>query len=314
MSAKTSPLSRTDLDEMYAAVLEDYLRHGGEPCLHRAYEMGRGAVGEGRSILEMIELHSRSLARVLSQSRSVGDSARSVEAATVFFKEAMSSYEMTNRAFGEANAALQHFNETLEAQIKRIASALHDESGQLLAVVHIKLQEVARNMPTEVRERLQEVRRVVDQIESQLRHLSHELRPLVLDEQGLGAALENLASVIRARTGLSIVVGSAESIHLPKKIETVFYRVVQEALTNAAKHARAHTVKVRLWRESQMACCCIEDDGTGFDVEGVETGRAPRGLGLSGIRERVRTVGGSCEIRSALGQGTEVNVRVPMED
>jgi signal transduction histidine kinase len=299
---------------MYAAALEDYLRQADELCLHRGYELGRSALREGKSILEMIELHRRSLEHVLSTSRSAPESCRSVEAAMVFFKEAMSSYEMTNRAFGEANAALQHFNETLEAQVKRIASALHDESGQLLAVVHIKLEEVARNMPAEVRERLQEVRQVVDQIESQLRRLSHELRPPVLDDHGLLAALENLASVVRSRTGLRIVVENTVSTRLPKKIETVFYRVIQEALTNAAKHSRAHDVKVRLWREPETAYCCIEDDGIGFDASAVIAGKAPRGLGLAGIRERLQTLGGGCEIESAPGKGTKINIRVPLEN
>jgi signal transduction histidine kinase len=299
---------------MYAATLEDYLRQPDESCLHRAYELGRSAVREGKSILEMIELHSRSLGRALSTSRSVPESTRSVEAAMVFFREAMSSYEMTNRAFGEANSALQHFNETLEAQVRRIASTLHDESGQLLAVVHIKLEEVARNMPVEVRERLQEVRQVVDQIEGQLRRLSHELRPPVLDDLGLLAALENLAIVVRSRTGLRIIVESTEFTRLPKKIETVFYRIIQEALTNAAKHSRAHDVNVRLWRESGTACCCIEDDGIGFDASAVIAGKAPRGLGLAGIRERLQTLGGGCEIQSAPGKGTKINIRVPVEN
>lgn len=299
---------------MYATALAEYLRQRDEACLHRAYELGRGAVREGRSLLEMIELNYRTLSRILPASASAAHSARVVEAAGAFFKEAMSPYEMTNRAFGEANAALQHFNETLEAQVKRIASALHDEAGQLLAVVHIKLEEVGRTLPADVRERLQEVRRVVDQIESQLRALSHELCPPVLDDQGLLPALEDLASVVHRRTGLHVTVETGESTGLPKKIETALYRVIQEALTNASKHARAKSVKVRLWREPLTVRCCIEDDGIGFDEEALSAGRLRRGLGLAGIRERMQTLGGACEIQSAPGRGTRLNIRVPVEN
>jgi signal transduction histidine kinase len=297
---------------MYAAALEEYLRQPDEPCLHRAYELGRGAVREGRSILEMIELNCRLLTRILSTT--AADSATAVEAATVFFKEAMSPYEMTNRAFGEANAALQHLNETLEAQVKRIASALHDEAGQLLAVVHIKLEDVGRNLPAEVKEELQGVRKVLDQIETQLRGLSHELRPPVLDDHGLLPALEDLASVVSRRGGLRVTVESQEYRRCPKKIETALYRIIQEALTNASRHAHAGSVQVRLSREGQIVCCSVEDDGVGFDSEDVSAGRVRRGLGLIGIRERLQLLGGDCEIQSMPGKGTKLNVRMPVEN
>jgi signal transduction histidine kinase len=313
MSTKTNQESTTDLDEIYAAALEEYLRQADETCLHRAYELGRNAVREGRSILEMIELNGRALTRVVSAA-TADNSAAVVEAATVFFKEAMSPYEMTNRAFGEANAALQHLNETLEAQVKRIASTLHDEAGQLLAVVHLKLDDIGRDLPGEVREQLQGVRQVLDQIESQLRGLAHELRPPALDDQGLLPALEDLANVVFRRSGLRVTVESSEYKRCPKKIETALYRIIQEALTNASRHARAHSVQVRLSRDGHGIYCSVEDDGIGFSHEDVVEGRARRGLGLIGIRERLQVLGGVCEIRSAPGQGTTLNVRLPVEN
>jgi signal transduction histidine kinase len=314
MSTKTNRESTTKLDETYAAALAQYLREADEVCLHRAYELGRSAVREGRSILEMIELNGRVLAGVLSVSAPAAHSVTVIEAATVFFKEAMSPYEMTNRAFGEANAALQHLNETLESQVKRIASALHDEAGQLLAVVHLKLEDVSRTLPAEVREQLQGVRQVLDQIESQLRGLSHELRPPALDDQGLLPALEDLASVVFRRTGLRVAVESAQYQRCSQKIETVLYRVIQEALTNASRHARARLVRVQLSREGQIVCCSIQDDGIGFNSEDVSSGRARRGLGLIGIRERLQILGGACEIQSTPGQGTKLNVKLPVEN
>jgi signal transduction histidine kinase len=314
MSTKASQLLNSDLDTMYVAALQDYLRQRDESCLHRAYELGRRAVRERRSILEMIELHQKASLQFVSRSVSSAESARVVEAATVFFKEAMSPYEMTNRAFGEANAALEHLNETLEAEVRRLAHALHDEAGQLLAVVHIKLEDVSRTLPADLRERLQEVRRVLDQIEEQLRGLAHELRPPALEDQGLLPALQNLASVVSRRAKLHVTVESTESTRLPMKIEAVFYRVVQEALKNAAKHAEAHAVKIRFWRFQGFVCCSVEDDGKGFDHDAVSSGRTRRGLGLLGIRERLQVLGGRCEIQSAPGQGTKLNVRVPLEE
>ncbi len=313
MSTKASPGLSSDLDGMYAAALQDYLHQRDESCLHRAYELGRRAVREGRSILEMIELHQKTSSQLVSRSASAVESARVLDASATFLREAMSPYEMTNRAFGEANAALERLNETLEAEVKRLAHALHDDAGQLLAAVHIKLEDISRTLPADLRERLQEVRRVLDQIEDQLRGLAHELRPPALEDQGLLPALQNLASAVTRRSKLRVTVESAVSARLPIKIEAVLYRIVQEALKNAAKHAQAHAVKIRFWRLQGSVCCSIEDDGIGFDHRAATSGRNPRGLGLLGIRERLQVLGGSCEIESGPGQGTKLNVRIPLE-
>lgn len=313
MSTKPSPRFTNDLDGMYAAALQDYLQQRDESCLHRAYELGRRAVREGTSILEMIELHRRVTLHCASRSATSAESTRVVETAITFFKEAMSPYEMTNRAFSEANAALQNLNETLEGEVKRLAHALHDEAGQLLAVVHIKLEDISRTLPVDLRERLQEVRGVLDQIEDRLRGLAHELRPPALEDRGLLPALQSLASAVSRRTKLRVVVESTESTRLPMKMEAVLYRVVQEALKNAAKHAQAKVVKIRFWRFQTFVCCSVEDDGIGFDHEAVSSGRADRGLGLIGIRERLQVLGGSCEIQSAPGKGTKLNVKILLE-
>ena len=313
MSTKATPRLSNDLEAMYVAALQDYLRQQDESCLHRAYELGRRAVREGRSILEMIELHQNASLSFLVRSASLQESAPLLEASALFLREAISPFEMTNRAYGEANAALQRLNETLEAEVKRLAHALHDDAGQLLAAAHIKLEDIARTLPADLRERLQEVRQVLDQIENQLRGLSHELRPLALEDQGLLPALQILAGAISRRTGLRVMVEATESTRLPAKIETALYRVIQEALKNSSKHAHACAVKIRLWREQDCVYCSIEDDGTGFDYNTVSSGRTRQGLGLLGIQERLHVLGGACEIRSAPGQGTTLNVKIPLE-
>jgi signal transduction histidine kinase len=315
MSTKASPRLSNGLDAMYAAALEDYLRQRDESCLHRGYELGRRAVLERRSILEMIELHQNATLQFVARSESPAESAGVIESAGVFLREAMSPYEMTNRAFGEANTALQRLNETLEEEVRKLAHALHDDAGQLLAVVHLKLEDISRTLPAELRESLQDVRRLLDQIEGQLRGLAHELRPPALEDQGLVPALQNLAVAVSRRTGLRVTVEAteSESTRLPPKIEAVLYRVVQEALKNATKHAHARAAKIRLWRFQGFICCAIEDDGTGFDASAVSSGRVRRGLGLLGIQERLQVLGGGCEIQSAPGEGTKLNVKIPLE-
>jgi two-component system, NarL family, sensor histidine kinase UhpB len=108
-------------------------------------------------------------------------------------------------------------------------------------------------------------------------------------------------------------VEAPELTRLPTEIEAVLYRVVQEALKNSSKHAHAHTARICLWRKPDSVCCSIEDDGTGFDQSAIASGKVRRGLGLMGIEERLQVLGGSCEIHSAPGEGTRLNLKIPLE-
>ncbi|MBI4271519.1 MAG: PAS domain S-box protein [Candidatus Rokubacteria bacterium] len=212
-----------------------------------------------------------------------------------------------------AEEALRRLNEALEDEAKRIAHALHDEAGQLLASVHIVLGEIARDLPPHASRRLEDVTGLLTKIEEQLRHLSHELRPTILDDLGLRPALEFLADGVSRRTGLLISVEGFKGKRLPAPIETVVYRVVQEALTNASKHAQATRVAIRLAREGRFLRCAIRDDGAGFDVPAVLARQGTRGLGLVGIQERLSAVGGTLDIDSTPGSGAELIVSVPVE-
>lgn len=197
-----------------------------------------------------------------------------------------------------------------EEEARRIAHELHDEAGQLLASVHIALDELVTQVP----ERSTTVHRIhglLDRVEGQLRRLSRELRPTILDDLGLAPALEWLTQGITERTG--IPVGIEASIgRLPSAVETALYRIVQEAVTNAVRHAVPSRVEVRLWRENATAHAAVHDDGRGFDVEAALARRGDRGLGLIGMRERVDALGGRLGLRSAAGQGTEVSVAIPI--
>jgi PAS domain S-box-containing protein len=212
-----------------------------------------------------------------------------------------------------AEPALRHLNEALEEEVKRIAHALHDEAGQLLASVHIGLADVARDLPAPAAKRLEDMRGLLDKIEEQLRHLSHELRPTILDDLGLGPALEFLADGVSKRTGLSIAVEGSPGKRLPAPTETALYRIVQEALTNVTKHAQATRVYIKFMRNRRFLRGVIRDDGVGFDVPTVLTRRGSRGLGLTGIRERLHAVGGTLDIIATPRGGTQLILTVPVE-
>src|SRR5437867_2722557 len=304
------PETMDKLEDQYTAALQDSIRGMGEPALQLAYELGRRALAEGLGVLDMAAMYHKALAAVLSRVSTPEERALVLRAGASFFVESLSPFEMTHRGFRETNTALRRLNQTLEDESKRIAHALHDEAGQLLASVHLALEEVAGNLPP-ARQHLQKVKGLLDQIEGQLRRLSHELRPTILDDLGLLPALKFLAEGVAARTGLLITVDGGSAPSLSPLLETTLYRIVQEALTNVARHAKASQVDITVHQELQTLRCSIRDNGVGFDVPAVLAKLGGRGLGLIGIRERLNSLGGSLSIMSKQGQGTELVITIP---
>ena len=204
-------------------------------------------------------------------------------------------------------------NEVLERQAKRIAQALHDEAAQLLAAAHMALAEAACELPAPARERLRAVESHLDGIEDQLRRLAHELRPRILDDVGLVPALEFLAQGFEKRRAMSVTVYAAIN-RLPAVIENTVYRVVQEALTNVAKHSRATHVRIGLSQVPGMLLCTVDDDGGGFDASAVAHGVGEPGFGLAGARDQITALGGTMQINSAPGAGTQLVISIPLEE
>src|SRR5262249_6438389 len=149
-------------------------------------------------------------------------------------------------------------------------------------------------------------------IEEELRRLSHELRPTILDDLGLGPAIEFLADGVSARSGVPITLEAMPEQRLPALVGTVLYRIVQEALNNVSKHAHASTRKIGVQSEGNEIRCAISDDGIGFDISSLEKNKT-RGIGLLGIRERLARLSGTLEIKSSSGRGTELLVTIPRE-
>jgi signal transduction histidine kinase len=292
--------------EDYTRHLRDYLRSGSEAALAQGYEMARNAFKEGRGVVELADVHHLALRRICRDGK-VTDVL--LEMAGVFLAECLSPFQMSHRGAREAMLGLRHLNDMLEAESKRIAHALHDEAGQLLAVAHIALADVMSRLPAEARQSCDEIQNVLRRLELELRNLSHELRPTVLDNLGLLPALEFLAEKVSNRSGLAVSVQSdTTSRRLPPPVETALYRAVQEALNNAVKHSRADKVVIELECTSSKVACRIHDDGVGFAPR-EESGR---GLGLLGIRERLNALGGSLRVVAEPGQGTTILTDIPL--
>jgi signal transduction histidine kinase len=221
---------------------------------------------------------------------------------------------MAHRGFQDGVKALRQLNQTLEEEIKRIAYSVHDESGQLLVAVHLALADLAQELPESHRKELTRIDELLNQVEKQLRRYSHELRPTVLDDLGWIPAIRFLADAVSKRVGLSVDIQTEVNGRLPVAIETTLYRVVQEALNNTIKHAKAKTVSIRAWKETRSLNCSIRDDGAGFDSHLDEKYNGSKGLGLIAMRERLSALGGTLRIVSCPGEGTELSIRVPLEN
>ena len=196
-----------------------------------------------------------------------------------------------------------------EEEARRIAHELHDEAGQLMASVHIALDDLTGQVP-ERAATFRDLHALLDRVEDRLRRLSREIRPSILDDLGLAPALEWLAQGVAERTGLDITV-EAPNRRLSPAVETALYRVVQEALTNTARHAQATKVEIVIRAEGVAVQGVVRDDGQGFDVGATLARRGDRGLGLIGMRERVEALGGTLTIESGPGLGTRLSVCIP---
>lgn len=302
-----------DLTTAYSRSLEDYLSNGSEDALQSAYAIGRIALADGLGVLAVAAMHHAALAHVSERTSRTPMPTQDLDRAQEFFAESLSSYEIAHRGFRDSISALHRLNETLEQEIQRIAHLVHDEAGQLLFAAHLAMSGMARDLSPCLQERLQEVGTILDQLEKQLRSLSHELRPTILDDLGLVPALRFLTDGISRRVELSIRIHSSLESRCAPHVETALYRIVQEALTNVTKHAQAKNVEIQLAKVAKNLHCLVHDDGMGFDVPAVLSRKDRTGLGLVGIRERLDAVGGTLQIDSAVGRGTELLVKIPVE-
>lgn len=206
--------------------------------------------------------------------------------------------------------AVRRVVEAQELERKRLARELHDETGQALTSILLGLKPLEQSAGGhDDRAAAASLRELVVSTLQDVRRLAVELRPSALDDFGLVPAVERLADTFREQTGMQVDLesGLAEE-RLPGEVETVLYRIVQEALTNVVKHAQASRVSILLTGKDGAVAAVVEDDGLGFDPQATGDG----GLGLVGMRERVGLVGGRIQIESAAGAGTTLVAEVPL--
>jgi signal transduction histidine kinase len=202
-----------------------------------------------------------------------------------------------------------------ESERRHLARELHDEMGQALTAVKIHLQEIEGvSNNTAVLNDVHESIAIVEKILNQVRSLSIDLRPLLLDDLGLVATLRWYVSRQSQLGGFTIhFAASPEKMNLSGDLETACFRIVQEAITNIIRHSQAKKVHVEITQLHEELSLLVRDDGIGFDVEAAQK-RSSQGLsmGLLGMRERVALLAGQMEIESVSTYGTEIRVRFPI--
>lgn len=193
-----------------------------------------------------------------------------------------------------------------------LARELHDSTAQHLAALLLQISAAARDCEDPVlRERLLAARDSAQEITEEVRLLSHTVHPRVLDDLGLPAALQKLARDSSRGTGIDVEVEApAAAPRLPQPVASTLYRVAQESMHNAIKHASPRKVSVVMHQDDDTARLEVLDDGCGFDLE--EAQRRRPGMGLLSMRERVSLVDGTLDIRTAPGNGTTVTASVPL--
>jgi signal transduction histidine kinase len=204
-----------------------------------------------------------------------------------------------------------------EEERRRIARELHDETGQSLTSLALGLQALeGTEHPEGLKARTVELRSLVAKTLEEVHLLARALRPSILDDLGLVAALERCVKGYEAATGLRMdfYARGFDGRRLQLHLETALYRIVQEALTNVVKHAQARNASVLLEHRGLGVVAVVEDDGQGFDIDVVRHSRGDgQGLGINGIEERVSLLGGSLTVESKPGMGTTVVVEMPLE-
>ena len=202
-----------------------------------------------------------------------------------------------------------------EQERKRIARELHDETSQVLTSLLISLAVLEESVTTQdARERIVDTRQLAHQTLRAIRSLSIDLRPSALDDLGLLPALRWYVKEYHKKCSIEVdFVATGLKERLPAEMETALYRIVQEALTNTARHSQAHRASIVLKEDGEAVEGIITDDGTGFDVEGIrKSPDSERGLGLAGMNERAVLLNGSLDIQSSPGHGTTISVRIPL--
>ena len=202
-----------------------------------------------------------------------------------------------------------------ETERRHVARDLHDEIGQALTALKLNLREVeGLNDPVQATKMIVDSLHITDQLIQHIRNIALDLRPSLLDELGLVSALQWYVTRQAERAGWTVDYSAQEYERRPSpEIEITCFRVLQEALTNVARHAKATHLSVTLSQSEDSMQLVVQDNGVGFDVEaGRARARSGNSIGLLGMEERVHLAGGSIDVQSQPHNGTSVMVRFPI--
>ena len=220
--------------------------------------------------------------------------------------------EALERSYEELRQLSETMNEVREAERTRIARELHDELAQWLTALKMDVSWVASRLPGEQRQlldRTEKMKQLVDATVTSVRRIAADLRPVMLDDLGLVPALENLLHDLSQRTGIVVSLeADSDRLDFGEPLATSVYRMVQEALTNVARHAGATEVRVTMGYEGENLAVRVRDNGRGFDGEAAARKKS---YGVLGIRERAHTLGGGAHIARLEAGGTLVEIMIP---
>jgi hypothetical protein len=220
--------------------------------------------------------------------------------------------EALNRSNQELREIYEQMHQVREAERTRIARELHDELAQWLTALKMDASWIASKLPPDLHalaSKAQRMKGVVDNTVAAVRRIAADLRPVMLDDLGFIPAIENLLYELSERAGIVVGLhGDKEEIDLKEPLATAVYRMVQEALTNVARHSGASAVEVRVHTEADSLHLSVRDNGSGLAPDPNR-----KSYGLLGIRERARTLGGEARIYSPSEGGTVVEIRVPLQ-
>ena len=328
-----SDFVRAEASQLLANCLCRHVFEGGRPMV--VHDIGKQCRCMDRKLVKTAGLVSHVIVPLQAKGRVLGVLNIGAGAGRVFTAEDMSMLLAIGNEIGVAleNARLWQelrLKEVMrgnllakvisaqEEERRRISRELHDQTSQSLASLRVGLQAVHRaKNPAELQQQLDNLDDLTGSILDELHLLARELRPSVLDDLGLVPALERYVAEYGQRFSIATdlqTVGLSDK-RLPPAVEIALYRIIQEALTNVARHAAASSVSVVVRYVQGTVLAMVEDDGQGFDPimrEGRES--TDRHLGLFGMKERALLLGGTLAVESAPGRGTTIVVRLPVPD
>jgi len=226
--------------------------------------------------------------------------------------ERLRSEEYSKRTEDQLRFLTRRLIDAREDECKRISLELHDAIGQALTVIGFNLSFLQNAIPDVCQEILDDTVSIVDNMSNQIRNLSLDLRPSMLDDLGLIPTLRWHLNRFTRRTKIKTKLETVElDEYRNESLEITIYRIVQESLNNIAKHAEAKNVEISLKREITRITGFIQDDGKGFNInENFQTNEGKH-IGLLSMKERISILGGTFKIQSGKGQGTRINIEIP---